>query len=347
MPLYALGSNSSYQLSLTHTIDVSIPTKTTLKLPDKEHPVKIVAGGNHTLLLTDSGSLYATGANKYGQCMSSACDLIRGFTKVNGIWKDCAATWEGSVAVDKDGLVWSFGKIKNHENISGWKAEKDPVFSENKETITTSEDQLGQEAAAARENSTVTGVVGGVQHFIVSTNSGVFGFGDSRKGQLGTFHNNRPSKLSSDSIVQAACGKEFTCLLPKTNLLEIHTTSLKHNLHTIPSHLQILSLVASWSTLAILDSAGKVTCWGRSDHGQLPPDGLPPISQLAAGSEHFIALSQDHKVYAWGWNEHGNCGREDNMDVTTVHELVLPKDERAMYVAAGCGTSWIWTEKLD
>src|SRR2546421_4086234 len=145
MPLYALGSNSSHQLSLTHTIDVSTPTKTTLEVPDKGHPVKIVAGGNHTLLLTDSGSLYATGANKYGQCMSSACDFIRGFTKVNGIWKDCAATWEGSVAVDKDGLVWSFGKIKNHENISGWKVNKDPVSSESEGSISVSEDQFGPE----------------------------------------------------------------------------------------------------------------------------------------------------------------------------------------------------------
>jgi len=354
MALYALGSNSSYQLSLNHTEDVPIPSKTTLDLPDDELPVKVAAGGNHTLLLTNKGSLYATGANKYGQCMTPACDYIRGFKRLDGVWVDCAATWEGTVGIDDGGFVWSFGKIKDHEKLSGWKPGKDSLVAKVETTSSTHGNRCEQEAGAgtgagtgAGEQSKVLGVFGGVQHFLVLTTDGVFGFGDSRKGQLGISQSNHPSAMSSETIVQAACGKEFTCLLSATGHLELHTISTKHNLHNIPSHRPVRSLVASWSTIALLDVDGKITSWGRSDHGQFSPAGLPPISQVAAGSEHFIALSEDHKVYAWGWNEHGNCGREDKMDVTSVHEVVIPEGEKAMYVAAGCGTSWIWTKKLN
>ena len=348
MPLYALGSNSSYQLSLTHTNDVSVPTKTTLDLPADEYPVKITAGGNHTLLLTNKGSLYVTGANRDGQCMTPACDFICGFAKVDGFWTDCAATWEGSVVVDANGLVSSFGRIKDHKNLAGWKLGGDSVASAVDGTSSTLGDQSGNGAVVVGGGAEGTRVVGGVQHFVVLTPNSVLGFGDSRKGQLGISQSNQPFKISSNSIVQAACGKDFTCLLSQTNNLEFHSTSTKHNLHLMPSHPSNDSrVVASWSTIALLDTDGKITSWGRSDHGQFPPEGLPPISQLAAGSEHFIALSEEYKVFAWGWNEHGNCGREDKADVTIVHELILPKDERATYVAAGCGTSWIWTEKLN
>jgi protein ATS1 len=348
MALYALGSNSSYQLSLKHTDDVSIPTKTTLDLPDEELPVKIASGGNHTLLLTNKGSLYATGANRYGQCMTPACDYIRGLKRLDGAWADCAATWEGSVGIDDGGRVWSFGKIKDHENLSGWKPGQDALVAEVDRTSSTPGNRCKQEAGAgAGEKSKVVGVFAGVQHFVVLTTAGVLGFGDSRKGQLGISQSIQPSAMSSETIVQAACGKDFTCLLSATGHLELHTTSTKHHLHNIPPQRPIRSLVASWSTIALLDVDGKVTSWGRSDHGQFPPAGLPRISQVAAGSEHFIALSEDHRVYAWGWNEHGNCGREDKMDVTSVHELAIPGGEKAMYVAAGCGTSWIWTKKLN
>jgi protein ATS1 len=316
MPLYALGSNSSYQLSLSHTNDTSIPSLTTLSLPPSEHPIKIVAGANHTLLLTNTGTLYTTGANKYGQCMTPPCDTVQGFLKVDGKWKDCAATWEGSIAVMEDGSLWSFGKIKNHDSVSGSK-----VLDEGVEWVS-----------------------GGVQHFVALTKNGLMGYGDGRKGQLGTI-TQKPVSFPYKDFVKAACGKEFTCLLKDTGDLKIETTSKKYNITSIPPHSNIKSITASWTTIALLDISGNITSWGRSDHGQHPPPLLPAITQLASGSEHFIAISNTSKVYAWGWNEHGNCARSDREDVTSIHEIILPEDEKPIYVAAGCGTSWIWTTK--
>ena len=345
MPLYALGSNSSYQLSLSHTNDISTPSKTTLQLPPNEHPVKIVAGSNHTLLLTNLGALYSTGANKYGQCMRPACDVIPGFERLEGRWSDCAATWEGSIVVDLDGRVWSFGKIKDHENLKGIRPE---------ELLANAE--LGVNVSGKEADSTTTEgkqwkVSSGVQHFVVYNDTIALGYGDSKKGQLGPYPTSHSSPIlcpTPNPIFQITCGKDFTCILSRTSHLTIHTTSPKHPLIPTPSSLpsKIHSITSSWSTIGTLTSPGKVLSWGRSDHGQLPPTNLPHnITHLSAGSEHFIALSGTRAVYAWGWNEHGNCGVESRRDVTWLNELSFPSDETPMYVAAGCGTSWIWTER--
>ena len=325
MPLYALGSNSAYQLSLAHTDDVASPSETPLVLPKDTFPAKIVAGSNHTLVLTNKGTLYTTGGNKYGQCLKPECDYVPRLELVADKWLDIAATWEGTIGIKEDGSLWTFGRIRDCENLLGW------------------------------EGFEVKHVYGGVQHFVIHSCSlskeELIGFGDGRKGQFGGHLGNNIRTDSdyirfSDPVRSVACGKEFTCLLVENvNPIQVCTNSEKHNIRAVPPLDDVHSVAASWSTIAVLHNSGKITAWGRNDRGQFPPESLPPIKQLAAGSEHFIALSKDDRVYAWGWNEHGNCGKEDRTDVTDVHELVFPDDEIPTYVAAGCGTSWIWTEK--
>jgi len=336
MPLYSLGSNAYHQLSFPHTDDVHYPTRTTLNLPADEHPIKIVAGSNHTLLLTNAGGLYATGANREGQCFLRNGDVLLGFEKV-GVerrWRDCAATWEGGILVDEGGLIWSCGRIKNHKNLGG-----------------ESLDELFGRKGSGGEGGGDVRVAGGVQHFVAFRDNKAIGFGDGKKGQFGTtaMATMMPEgiTLPASDLRQVACGKDFTCVLSSTGKVSLYTTSTKHNLHTIPPlPISIKSITSSWSTIALLDDTGKIHSWGRNDRSQGPPTELPPIAQLSAGSEHFIALSRSGKVYAWGWNEHGNCGLATLEDVRTVHELKFPEDEVPVYVAGGCGTSWIWTEKI-
>lgn len=102
---------------------------------------------------------------------------------------------------------------------------------------------------------------------------------------------------------------------------------------------------SSWGNVFVLRDTGRLTAWGRNDHGQLPPDGLPPIAKIAAGSEHCLALTLDGKVLAWGWGEHGNCGEhiDEKCDVKgKCNELVIPG--RVTGIFAGCATSFISTD---
>ncbi|EGF82179.1 hypothetical protein BATDEDRAFT_34632 [Batrachochytrium dendrobatidis JAM81] len=78
---------------------------------------------------------------------------------------------------------------------------------------------------------------------------------------------------------------------------------------------------------------------------------------IAAGSEHIIAIAFDHhtaeksnenparmQCISWGWNEHGNCGIGNTLDilVPTVLNGISTLDENCV-VGAGAGHSLIWT----
>ena len=105
-------------------------------------------------------------------------------------------------------------------------------------------------------------------------------------------------------------------------------------------------IAASWGSIYVLKDSGELVAWGRDDHGQLPPPGLPPIEMISAGSEHCLAVTKAGKVLAWGWGEHGNCGEptDANGDVKgRWNEIeVLGTVDR---VFAGCATSFISTKE--
>ncbi|KAL9627392.1 MAG: hypothetical protein Q9164_007620, partial [Protoblastenia rupestris] len=152
--LHALGSNSSGQLGVGHYEDVDIPTpcrfirtqslydttasaKTHLEKPDGlGSPVrKIVAGGNHTIVLCDNGAVYAAGNREaLGECVDlashpsgsdelSSQDLTPYFkrvmwwedTQLLDTFVDVSATWSASLFVaapqTQDGYVVRLGRI--------------------------------------------------------------------------------------------------------------------------------------------------------------------------------------------------------------------------------------------
>ena len=93
-------------------------------------------------------------------------------------------------------------------------------------------------------------------------------------------------------------------------------------------------------------ASGDIISFGRNDHGQLSPPGLPPVEAISAGSEHCLALTRTSKVLAWGWGEHGNCGKETDSDGNVKerwNEIDLPQSQKAIAVYAGCATSFIVT----
>ncbi|KAF9582454.1 hypothetical protein BGW38_000190 [Lunasporangiospora selenospora] len=141
--------------------------------------------------------------------------------------------------------------------------------------------------------------------------------------------------------------------------------------------------------------------WGRDDHGQLGgglalqmvnaggksiPTGIVQVRlghsssnsdqnneqdssnkevvSFSCGSEHMLAMTRSGDCYAWGWNEHGNCGdgAEETVDVNMVEsepdlkdvhqprKVKLPletlsavgSDSKSGRVMGGYGSSWAW-----
>lgn len=80
------------------------------------------------------------------------------------------------------------------------------------------------------------------------------------------------------------------------------------------------------------------------------------LVSYSCGSEHTLAMTQSGDCYAWGWNEHGNCGggvdsagNKDLQDVPTPRLVQFPdrpsslSSEHGGWVTGGYGSSWVWT----
>jgi protein ATS1 len=187
----------------------------------------------------------------------------------------------------------------------------------------------------------------------VLDNGDVYGWGNSRQGQLGEPHdivyNPRKFQNVKFSATRAICGKDFSVLVGATPSDYAFFGRDKWNSEpVVKSQLtKCQSLSAGWGNLIALDDDGKLHASGRNDHGQLPGPDMPKLTQVAVGSEHTVALTESGDVLAWGWGEHGNCGpTTENGDVigrwnTIASSKNLPPGAKFVAVGAGCATSFI------
>ncbi|PYH75860.1 RCC1/BLIP-II [Aspergillus uvarum CBS 121591] len=262
MPLFAFGSNGSGQLGLGHEEDVSVPTRCVFESASAEDAAqgdegglkgsdvaRIVAGGNHTLVLDRRGGVFAAGWNEDGRCGMSKREqgeegegegeMVKRFRRVRAVvpvvdlgggdgggggqvydtFTGVAATWEGTV------LVASVEE-KGQES-------RDRVFvlgSGLKGELGLGKGCLRASAGGVAipdfppQGMRVRAVASGMGHTVVVLCDGsVWGWGAARKGQLGEA--NIPDKVvwsprrieGSEGLgfraTGAACGREFTVIM--------------------------------------------------------------------------------------------------------------------------------------
>ncbi|KAL7818011.1 regulator of chromosome condensation 1/beta-lactamase-inhibitor protein II [Trichoderma aethiopicum] len=357
--VYAIGSNGSGQLGITHKEDVSVP-KPAVFHPDQQATppriIKVAAGGNHTLLLTEAGKLYWSGDPTSGACGLRPFPNIPVFLEARlakeneetvGEIALVAATWEASVIVSRDEedgkrtKVFSFGIGQKGELGLGELIVRTPSATRIKDF-----------PPAGTEIVDLSACMGHV--VAVLDNGEVYGWGNCRKAQIGepaavVF---APRKIEGIDFkaVRAVCAKEATCIFGESGSGNMRVLgSDKWGLVSqAPSAAPAWKDVgASWGNFYILGQDGRLTAWGRDDHGQLPPPNLPPLEKIAIGSEHVVALTVDGDVLSWGWGEHGNCGpKTSNNDVkgrwnVIASSKLIPPESKIDNIGAGCATSWI------
>ncbi|KAF8942062.1 hypothetical protein BGZ47_006923 [Haplosporangium gracile] len=80
------------------------------------------------------------------------------------------------------------------------------------------------------------------------------------------------------------------------------------------------------------------------------------LVSYSCGSEHTLVMTQSGTCYAWGWNEHGNCGggvdsdgNKELEDVAAPRLVLFPNRSASLssghggWVSGGYGSSWVWT----
>lgn len=404
MNLFAFGSNGSGQLAIGHTEDVATPTECLFETPlsDNDEIEQIAAGGNHTLLRTKNGHIYAAGCNTDGRCgpgrriptqhhsRNEPDENLLRFRKVTlpypsgpiDTFTHASATWEGSILVapvpapagDKlvrqEDVVFVMGSSPKGE--LGLAVPASPA-------VAVSPDAAILIPDFPPRGTTITALASGMGHSVaVLSNGDVYGWGGSRKGQLGNNLKEQkivwtPSHIGDIPFKAsgAVCGREFTVLLgdraqgefvvlgdPANRWGVLDIPDSVHALRSAPVK-GFVDIGASWHGIyvhaASLDTesgsssaGGRLIAWGRNDRGQLPPSDLSP-EKIAAGSEHVLALLPDGSAAAFGWGEHGNCGTDTDPRgnvAGTYNAILLPDPVRAagrrvVGLGAGCATSWL------
>ena len=84
----------------------------------------------------------------------------------------------------------------------------------------------------------------------------------------------------------------------------------------------IVDIAASGETCAAVDSTGKITFWGNTNHGEneVPDFESKPV-ELYGGRYHYTALMENGDVISWGDNDHGQASvpaSVNDVDVKTV-----------------------------
>ncbi|KAI4151817.1 MAG: hypothetical protein LQ340_003273 [Diploschistes diacapsis] len=341
MPVYAFGSNGSGQLGIGHYNDVPMPESHIAPPPVAlQSPIRIAAGGNHTLILYDSGHLTCTAPKHKSSNQSESTNILAIGTKL------CSATWETSVYSSNENILTVCGEGEKGELGLG------------EDVINVPEP--GRPLSLPFLNGgeiSIVHLASGLQHSVaVLSNGDVIGWGNGRKGQLGKPCEVvwKPRKVDDIpfKVIHAVCGREFTYFLGDARegqSLVLGSDKWQIRSGAPKTVLGWRDVGASWGSIFILLDSGKIHSWGRNDHGQLAPSNLPKVDKIAVGSEHALAYTIGGDILTWGWGEHGNCGpstdRFGDVKRGTWNTVRLPDGRTPAIrgIGAGCATSWIWT----
>lgn len=128
---------------------------------------------------------------------------------------------------------------------------------------------------------------------------------------------------------------------------------------SLPDDAALTQLDAGVSHTLGLTLDGRVLAWGDNGAGQLGDGSTDPsttpvevalpedvtVTQVAAGSDHGLALTSDGRVLAWGSNAVGQLGDgTTTTDRTTPVEVQLPEGVTVIRLSAGEGHSLALTD---
>ncbi|KAJ4951449.1 hypothetical protein NE237_028281 [Protea cynaroides] len=210
----------------------------------------------------------------------------------------------------------------------------------------------------------------GASHSVaLLTGNVVCSWGRGEDGQLG--HGDAEDRLSPTQmsaldgleIVSVTCGADHTIAFSEPqmqvyswgwgdfgrlghgNSSDLFTPLPVKALHGV----RIKQIACGDSHCLAVTMEGEVQSWGRNQNGQLglghTEDSLVPqkiqafqeisVKMIAAGAEHTAAVTEDGKLYGWGWGRYGNLGLGDRND-RLVPQLVSAVDGQKMVLVA-CG----------
>ena len=318
-------------------------------------------GDNRSILVRPDGVAFSWGA----QPGNNSIDAMLLPMQVPGVTgaKSVSAGGSHTLIAVHDGSIYAWGS-----NGSG-------QIGDNSTTLRLSPVRL-------TTISTVTRVAAGGSHSLaLRTNQTVAAWGSNVQGQVGDGtafqQRNSPVNLASLSgIVAIAAGDQFSVALKDNNRIYTwgdNTYGQIGDGSTVPKRTtpvlltnptNVVAIAAGQTHVLALEGSGTLRAWGRNFQGQLgngstiqsntpvTVTGLPgvPVSSIAAGGLHSMALLNNGTVWTWGDNSHGQLGYSTGGNSQNTPALV-PGLTSVIAIGAGAshslaiqsdGSVWAW-----
>lgn len=280
--------------------------------------VSVTCGADHTTAFSDSCTkVYSWGWGDFGRLgHGNYSDLFtpQPIKALDGLQiRQIACGDSHCLAVTMEGEVQSWGRNQNGQLGLG-----------------TTEDCPVPQKIEAFQGISVKMVAAGAEHTAAVTEDGeLYGWGWGRYGNLGLGDRmdrlvpQKVSAIEGEKMILVACGWRHTISVTSTGALYTY----------------------GWSK------------YGQLGHGDFEMDHLIPhklnalsksfISQISGGWRHSMALTDDGKLYGWGWNKFGQIGVGDNIDHCLPQLVKFPSNQKVVQIACGWRHTLAVTERQN
>lgn len=377
--LFAWGANQWGQLGDGTTTQRVTPVQVLVPggggLFDEDW-VAVDAGRLHSLAMKSNGTLWAWGANNYGQLgvfVSDSCfggsDCMKSPRRLGSTptgpgtensWSHFSAGDLHSAALKSDGSLWSWGR-----NDSG---------------------QLGDGTTSQRSTPVKVGVAsdwvdvqaGGSHSVGVRSNGTILGWGSNVYGQLGDgtstpeWLDPQPTGDDTSNWVSVSSAGSYTLAVRSDGTLWSWgdnqygqlgdgTPADRHFAARLGTDRDWVAVAAGETHAVALKSDGSLYAWGRNAFGQLGDgtnfDRNSPVrvgtdndwQAIAVGSGHTVALKSDGSLWTWGWNSGGQLGDGSTTDTNLPARIGIDSDWVRISASTGHslalksdGSLWGW-----
>uniref|UniRef100_A0A8C6SP51 Regulator of chromosome condensation 1 n=1 Tax=Neogobius melanostomus TaxID=47308 RepID=A0A8C6SP51_9GOBI len=340
-----LGQGDVGQLGLGEVItERKKPALVTLP----EQMVQVVAGGMHTVCLSESGKVYTFGCNDEGalgrDSSEEGSETVPGKVELNEKVVQVSGGDSHSAALTEEGLVYVWGSFRDNNGVIGLLEPMKTCKLPSKLSIP----------------EPVVKIISGNDHLVMLTMDGnLYTSGCAEQGQLGRipeYFSNRGGRQGLDRLLEpqmvkvkgkvhftdAFCGAYVTFALSDkgyvygfglSNYYQLGTKSTK--LCFVPIKLTCFkNSTTSWVDFTggqhhtlCLDSEGRVYSLGRAEYGRLGlgegaeetseptlVTGMEAVCRVACGTTVSYAVTREGDVYSWGMGTNMQLGTGEEDD---------------------------------